>query len=327
MIAVCIPTYNQAGYLAQSIESVLQQTRAPAQIWISDDASTDDTPEVAKGMCERVPIINYIRQVKNLGMGGNPNWLLRQPKTRFVAKLDSDDYYEPDYLEKLAALLERYPQAGYAHAAVHEVDEHSVIKRSRLLGPRPVFVGAEDSLRALVQGYRVAANIILFRREALESVNFWRADMAFADDWDLAVRLADAGWGNCHCPEVLANYRVWSDTGGYRRSRKLSEINGIRRVFEESLTPAFIKRGWDMDLLTTARRDFAVAQSRTLFESRIEGLPRMELVEALNALGSSRRLNRMLWISRHRLLSAPLLACYRIKQKTKDLVKQLIARK
>ena len=326
MIAVCIPTYNQSGYLAQSVESALRQTRAATEIWISDDASTDSTLEIAKAICARAPMVKYIRQTKNLGMGGNPNWLLRQPTSTFIAKLDSDDYYEPAYLEKLAALLERHPKAGYAHAAVREVDEYSVIKRSRLLGPRPEFVGAEDSLKALVNGYRVAANIILFRREALEAVNFWRADMAFADDWDLAVRLADAGWGNCHCSEVLANYRVWSDAGGYRSSRKLSEINGIRRVFEESLAPAFVKRGWDVGLLAKAKRRFAVAQSRTFFESRIDGLPRMELVEALNALGASPRLNVMIWISRHRSLSAPYLAYCRTKLKTKDIMKQFILR-
>ncbi|MVM38072.1 glycosyltransferase [Spirosoma sp. HMF3257] len=225
-VAVCIPTYNQAGYLQQAVESVLNQTHLPDEIWISDDASTDDTEKVGLKLAKEYPIIKYIRQKSNLGMGGNPNWLMRQPQTDFVAKLDSDDFYNPGYLEELVNLMKKNPQAGYAHCNVNQVNEKSVIGRQRLLNRKQEYVDGAASLKGLVMGYRVAANIILFRRIAIESVNFWDPNLAFADDWDLAVRLADQGWGNCFSPNILANYRVWSGVGNIRQKRKLDEIKG-----------------------------------------------------------------------------------------------------
>ncbi len=258
-VAVCIPTFNQAKYLPIAVRSVFSQTRIPDEVWISDDCSTDETPAVARELIEQFPSIKYIRQERNLGMGGNPNWLMRQPQSDFVAKLDSDDYYEPKYIERLMQVLIRYPSAGYAHASVWQVDDVGTRVRSRQLRRDAEYISAEDSLRMLKNGYKVSANIILFRRESLEDVGFWKADMAFGDDYDLAVRLADAGWGNVYIPDFLANYRVWSDAANYRAGRRISEINGMRRVFEESLIPAYSRRNWSLSPLMTIRRRMAAA--------------------------------------------------------------------
>jgi GT2 family glycosyltransferase len=322
-IAICISTYNQSAFLRQAVESALRQRNIVAEIWISDDASTDATPAVLAALKREYPALNITTQSRNLGMGGNPNWLLRQPKTKWLVKLDSDDVLAPDYCAELIGLLTQHFEAGYAHANVREIDQHGEFRRTRALYRPQTFISGEQSLKASVQGYRVAANIICFRREALESIGFWKADMSFADDWDLSVRMADQGWGNVHCPKVLASYRVWDDVDGYRAGRKLREIIGITRVFEESLAPAFARRHWNSAPLARRRRVLATNQADALYKLPANSAEFQQIESALLNLGDSLRLRSIVALVRHG--GAPLIsAVVRAKRLPRNSLKRLV---
>ena len=122
-VAVCIPTYNQSQYLREAVLSVCAQTYPGIEIWVSDDASTDDTPEVMAELCQQYPQIHYYRQPHNLGIAKNNNWLLRQPQTDLIVRLDSDDRLLPHYVATFVPLFQQYPEAGYGHAWVQEISE------------------------------------------------------------------------------------------------------------------------------------------------------------------------------------------------------------
>jgi len=283
-VAICIPTYNQSPYLEGAVRSALAQAH-PSEVWVSDDASTDETPAVMARMLQEYPQIKHVRQKQNLGMSGNPRWIVQQPDTEYIVKLDSDDELSPDYVEKLLQVLKVNPSAGYAHAAVQEIDGQGGKQRIRFLARNPGCQSAEDSLHACVLGYRVAANICMFRRIALQQVDYYRNDLSFADDWDLAVRLADAGWGNVYVNEVLANYRVW-DTP-IRSRRKLAEVEGCRRVIEDSLVPAFARRNWSLKPIQKSRRRLALRHTECLRSNQFSETERSELRGALCQLGDS----------------------------------------
>ena len=292
-VAICIPTYNQAPYLEMAVRSALVQTY-PCEVWVSDDASTDQTPAIMARLLEQFPQIKYVRHGKNLGIQGNPCWVLQQPLTEYIVRLDSDDELSPDYVEKLLKALLAHPSAGYAHAAVQEIDENGRKQKIRLLARNAAFQNNEDSLRASVAGYRVAANICIFRRAALEKVDFYR-NLSFAEDWDMAVRLADSGWGNVYVNEVMASYRVW-DTP-VRSRRKLSEVEGCRRVIVESLKPAFIRRSWSLEPIVKSSCRLALGQAECLRSNQFTETERSDLREALRQLGASAALRwKFHWI-------------------------------
>jgi glycosyltransferase involved in cell wall biosynthesis len=286
-VAICIPTYNQSHYLPYSVGSACQQTYPNVEVWVSDDASSDRTPEVVSQLRTKYPTLKTFRHSQNLGISGNPSWLLRQPKTKYIARLDSDDLLLHNYLEVLIPLLEKFPQAGYAHAAIQQIDENGKATRMRRLTRPTGFQSAEESLYSMVYGYRVAANICLFRREALESVGFFRADMNYCDDWGLAIRLADAGWGNVYANENLAAYRVWKDAGRVSFKRKSGEIRGCIRVFEESLTPAFERRNWDLNMINQQRCQKALSYATALDSPVFTDAERTTIVQLLKELGDS----------------------------------------
>ncbi len=308
-VAICIPTYNQADYLRISVESALSQTYPNTEIWISDDCSTDNTPEVIAALQREHPQIKSFRQADNLGMSGNPRWIVKQPKTDMVAKLDSDDFYEPGYISELVGLLQANPKAGYAHCAVTEVDDDGSTRRIRRLGRASPFVDTDQALRDSTGGFRVCANIILFRREVLESVDFYMPDLQFCDDWDIGVRIADAGWGNVYTGKVLASYRVWNDEGNVRPRRRISQVKCSTRVFVESVIPAYEKRKWSLDPVYAARRKlakrhamlpagdvFTLSEQEELRDSilALSDKPSVRVTLALNRIGLG-GLHRFMW--------------------------------
>jgi glycosyltransferase involved in cell wall biosynthesis len=178
-VAVCIGTYNQAQYLRECIESVVAQTHSIREIWVSDDASTDETPEVMREICKLSTKIHYYRQPQNLGIAGNLSWVLSQPVTDFIVRVDSDDRLEPLYVATLVDLMLKYPQAGYAHCNLYEIDGRGVRTRMRRLHRPAVYEGPEDAIRRNTPGYRVAGNIVLYRSAALKEANYYHANASW----------------------------------------------------------------------------------------------------------------------------------------------------
>jgi GT2 family glycosyltransferase len=293
-VAICIPTYNQAPYLARAVRSALAQTH-PCEVWVSDDSSTDETPEVMARLLAEFPSIKYVRHEKNLGLPGNPRWLTQQPLTEFIVRLDSDDELSPGYAEKLLKALVTHPTAGYAHPAIQELDGDGRKKKLRFLARPSGFQNSEDGLRASVSGYRVAANVCMFRRSALAQVDYFRPAAQYCDDWDLSVRLADAGWGNVYVNEVLASYRVWDTPTRIRR--KLAEVEGSRRLIEDSLIPAFVRRQWSLAPIRKARHRLALGHAVCLRLSQFSEAERDDLKLALCRLDDSLALRwKFRWI-------------------------------
>lgn len=166
-VAVCIPTFNQARYVEGSVRSALAQKWPHVEVWVSDDASTDRTPEILAGIEDRR--VHVIRQTRNLGIAGNTSLVLSQPSTPYVVRLDSDDLLHPNYLSTLIPFMEQHPTAGYGHTAVAEINEHGEFQVVRGLRRRTGFKDSRAALRDALTGYRTAANILTFRKAALVS--------------------------------------------------------------------------------------------------------------------------------------------------------------
>ncbi len=298
---VCIPTYNQSVYLRAAVRSVAEQT-APVRLLVSNDASPDDTAEVIAELQRSFELqrttqgaFEGVNHTVNRGISGHLQWMLREAQTPFILRLDSDDLLHPGYVERLSELLDRYPQAGYAHCAIQEIDSAGGPLQQRRLGRVEAFQDAETSLKKSVQGYQVTANVLLFRREALASVNFGAgsAGVDFVEDYDLSVRLADAGWGNVYAGEVLASYRMWSGDSRPVVGRKLKEIQGLTQIFSGSLREAFNRRGWPLAPLQRRRAQRALACADVLDRGEFRAGEREEMTAALLALGGRASLHRV----------------------------------
>ena len=300
-ISVCIPTYNQSAYIKSAVYSAFHQTLKPDEIIVLDDCSTDDTFDIIKALESEIPILKVQRQSKNMGISRNVNDCLRMASGDFVVRLDSDDQLLPAYIQKLASMMIKYPKAGYGHVAIQEVDQYDRDLRTRVLFRSAIYQSPDDALKAAVNGYRVAANIIMFRRSALEEVNFIEASANFAEDYYLSVALAAKNFGNVYVDEVLAKYRIWVDVGNVRQKRKLEEIIGIRNVFENALFPAFSLKGWKTQVLLDKRASLASRQADCLGWKIYNQAEQAQIIDELMKLSSDQKVKFAAWIYRNNL--------------------------
>jgi glycosyltransferase involved in cell wall biosynthesis len=104
-----IPAFNREGTVARAIESALAQTRAPAEVIVVDDGSTDGTRRVAEAFGG---VVRCITQV-NAGGAAARNAGARAAESDWIAFLDSDDHWTPQHLENVAAAIEATD--GQAH--------------------------------------------------------------------------------------------------------------------------------------------------------------------------------------------------------------------
>ena len=111
--SVIIPLYNKALYVEKALESVCAQTYRDYEIIVINDGSTDNSAIIAEDYLNGVEGISYqILSQQNAGVSAARNNGVAQVSGEYIAFLDADDWWEPTYLERMAQLIEDYPEAG-----------------------------------------------------------------------------------------------------------------------------------------------------------------------------------------------------------------------
>ena len=143
-ISVGIPVYNGEKFIRKCIESVLQQTDRNFELIISDNASTDLTPDICKEFLNMDDRISFIRQNKNMGQNWNYNFLLEKAVGEYFVWVAADTFLLPEFLEKNIAVLESQDKAvgciskiKIAHAYVDKFKTEKEILEKIGLAYRP----------------------------------------------------------------------------------------------------------------------------------------------------------------------------------------------
>ena len=124
-VAFAVPVYNGEAYLAEALEALQSQTETRWVAFVTDNASTDSTPDIVQAMASGDPRIRYVRNATNLGANGNFNRsaeLALASGAPFVKWAAHDDRPHPGYLAACLEALDAAPQAVGAHTAIRLVD-------------------------------------------------------------------------------------------------------------------------------------------------------------------------------------------------------------
>ena len=123
-VSVVIPLYNRRDYIADCIQSVLEQDFADFEIVVVDDGSTDGSDEVIAGLKDSR--IRYYRNETNRGISYTRNRLNTLASGSYIAILDSDDLAEPGRLTKQVNFLDLNPEVSLLGGCAKLIDEHGV---------------------------------------------------------------------------------------------------------------------------------------------------------------------------------------------------------
>lgn len=229
-VSVIIPTYNRAAFVADAVDSVLAQTRAPDEVLVIDDGSTDGTDRV---LSRFGPPVRVIRQ-PNRGRSAARNAGLRAATCDAVIFLDSDDMLMPNCIDRCVEVLERHPEVGVVYTDAHLADRAGrtmALYSEALPGARP---------SGKVLGELARRNFLtissMVRRSCLAGATFDES-MDYCEDYDFWRQLA-ARCDFYYVNEPLMRYRFHEAmTVSTRLGETLqNELEVQRRIMQ---TPQF----------------------------------------------------------------------------------------
>lgn len=191
MFSVVIPLYNKAQYIEKAVESVLRQTYTTFELIIVDDGSTDNSLEkVALFTDSRLTIHTQ----QNSGVSTARNNGVRQAVFNYVAFLDADDWWEPDFLKEATNLIYNYNDADLFGTNYFYVKNGKARVEYKGL-PDTFCSGYIDYILLYGTSLCVLLNssFVIVKKKAFDQVGGFKHNLRLGEDFDLWIRLALIG--------------------------------------------------------------------------------------------------------------------------------------
>lgn len=259
LVSVCIPAYNHARFLRAALESALAQSHTDIEVIVSDNKSTDDTPDVVSEFVRKDPRIRYERAAVHVGMAENFNRCLSLARGKYVKFLCADDMLEPQCVERLVWAIESR-NAVLAGCARYLVDASAAatLKVARFSGSDWEGPGEAAARRCFFFGNLIGEpTAALFRRDAPERFAERYSQLM---DLDLWLRILERGRFG-FVAEPLCRIRL-HPSQATRGSAATGRITGDKRQLFRDFAHRPYMRGtlmerllWDFRMEWSAQRE------------------------------------------------------------------------
>lgn len=218
LVSIITPIYNGERYVKETINSVIKQTYPNWEMIIVDDGSKDNSAQIIKEFTGKEKRIRLIQQ-PNAGSAAARNNGIRHANGQYIALLDADDLWEPEFIESQLALMKE-KDALVVHASYKRINEDS----KEILRPfkaKEVVTYKQmqmtNHIACLTGLYDTSKYGKIYLREELKSL---RDDYAY---WLDIVKLTGKSYGN---QKILASYRVMtSSTTGKKKKLIKAQFN------------------------------------------------------------------------------------------------------
>ena len=207
LVSVVIPTYNSGRFIAQAIQSVLDQSYARYEVIVIDDGSTDETKDVLREFDGR---IRYLYQA-NRGPSAARNAGIRLARGEYICFLDADDIWTPNKLEVQLTFMEQHPDIGLVFSDEEEISAEgdicqSLLAQSRfhsdLVSQKPL----QDAFRKLLIENRIPTSTVMVRKACFAKAGLFDESLRVVEDRDMWLRIA-ANFGIACLPLILGKKR------------------------------------------------------------------------------------------------------------------------
>jgi glycosyltransferase involved in cell wall biosynthesis len=230
IVSVIVPAYNVSQYIAESVDSVLAQTLPDFEILVTNDASPDTLALETVLARYSDPRLHYLKTDVNKGISGARNTCIRAARGEFIAFLDGDDKWKPEYLERMLDIMRADPGLSVLYSDCVVFGSTPFAGRTHMdIWPsaRPVTLEALLSERA-----RLTASGVVARRQAVLDVGMFDEKQRYVEDFDLWCRLAAHGKRIDFIEEPISMRRA----GGAQTANAVACLTNIVRVYEKNKT-------------------------------------------------------------------------------------------
>ncbi|MBR4994766.1 MAG: glycosyltransferase family 2 protein [Alistipes sp.] len=281
-ISVVVPLYNKVAEIEQTLRSVLAQTICPREVIVIDDGSTDGSGDVVERMMAEMPYLKLVRQ-QNSGVSAARNRAIEMAEGEWVALLDGDDIWEPDFLKSILLLIERWPECG-AYATAFYVDDG----RKRVVGSTPTLTGKVDFFAESMSRYVLIPSATVLRRDLVLKLGGFPVGMRMGEDqylWTKVARTAEVAF----FAEPMMTYQRAATNRSAAIYRPEQSVFSLEDLYDESasaISNEYVARvALGKAIVESARGGTAQAQRTLEFFAYNTMSKRLERkVRVLNAL-------------------------------------------
>jgi hypothetical protein len=225
-VSVLLAVHNDARFLPATLASLFGQTMTDFELVTVDDASTDATAALLRGIDD--PRLRYLRNERNLGQVPSLNRGLADCRGEFVARIDGDDVCEPDRFREQLAYLEARPALIGCATWTTEIDPDD-----HVIGAQEPPDDAEHVRWSLCHTNRLYHPSMMLRRAALVEASGYDERFPASEDYELWTRLIAGGARIGVVPRRLLRYR--------RRPGSISDVHRDRqRTFTRRIAARYV---------------------------------------------------------------------------------------
>jgi len=188
LFSVIIPLYNKSKHIEATLKSVTIQTFTDFEVIVVNDVSTDDSLMIAQTVKDdRIRIINHS---VNKGLSASRNTGIQNAKSDFIAFLDADDLWKPDFLRTIHQLLIQYPDTGIFATKYEEVHPKNIVLPIGVTGTQ-----LKENQSYLLDFFStnmgklaVSFSSLAMRKDILNDVGTFDEEISYAEDIDFYIR-------------------------------------------------------------------------------------------------------------------------------------------
>lgn len=221
LVTVLLPVYNAERFIAEAVQSVLNQTFTDFELLVIDDGSTDRSAEIIKRFSD--PRIRYLKNETNQRLIKTLNRGLLEAKGEFIARMDSDDVCFPQRLERQLQFFKREQDVSVAGTFAIRIDETG---RHGSLIQKPV---GSELARSVWLPTPLLHPTVMMRRNLVDKGFVYDETCLHCEDYDLWIRLAQAGYRLENLPAPMLFYRVHS--GGISLQNRDLQLENSFKIF------------------------------------------------------------------------------------------------
>ncbi len=240
-VSVCIPAFNAAEYLRQSVESVLEQDYQDFEIVVVDNCSTDRTASLISELQQLSNgRIRFYQNDRNIGMVGNLNRCLEYAQGPYIKFLCADDLLMPGCLEQMAAGLDAQASVKLVASGRSIIDQYGHELTIRRYSTSNVLVPGKQAITECLFGshYIGEPSAVMFRKNDL--TGGFREDLPQVLDIDMWFRLLEQG-DLLYIGEPLCAIRQHADQMTNANIKSGVLIDDNIKLFETYSHKAYIK--------------------------------------------------------------------------------------
>ena len=233
-LSVIMPVYNGEEFLAEAVESVLEQSFSDFEFLIVDDASTDATASLLEAYAKKDSRVRVVRNEENLGIANSLNNALSLAEGEFVARMDADDVCVAGRFEKQVAALADADVVGSWVTVVDSSGEELFVRTY-----------PTDVSSRILRECPLAHPAVMFRKLVVVEAGGYDASLSTSQDYDLWLRLFSRGARLVNLQESLLLYRVHAGSVKNAKVKEtLRNTLAIKKKARREYGLTFTARDW-----------------------------------------------------------------------------------